>query len=230
MKFRCPYCGNTFGPEPSTRCPSCNRAMLLPDRFQRKSHRERERMKENIRRDAEHVRAGLFVPDTRFARQPAVVGMFLLALIVLGGVLIRQTGPDRRTENQTGRVLAAQRNVDTLRVALDRFRRDCGRYPTEEEGLEALVWCRIPGWKRYIIWVGTDPWDRPYQYTRTNDLAVVFSCGPDGRAGSSDDIAAQDPTPEQINQDRLLGRVPITNGLEDEEDSGEPEETEEPPA
>ena len=105
----------------------------------------------------------------------------------------------------------AQRNLDKLRIAIERFRRDCGRYPSNEEGLEALVWNQgLPGWKRYVVWVGPDPWGHQYFYYSTNGVAVVFSCGPDGQAGTSDDIAPHDPDPADIDRDQILGRTVST--------------------
>ena len=61
-----------------------------------------------------------------------------------------------------------ERTVQSVQQALYSFNLDCDRYPTTEEGLEALV--RNPGgnveatWKQYLPRVPLDPWNNPFQY------------------------------------------------------------------
>ncbi len=92
---------------------------------------------------------------------------------------------------------AALKQVTMVRGALDRFKEDCGRFPSQEESLTALVENpRIQGWhgpyakSRDLI----DPWGRSllfqpsqYQY-QGNDTVDVWSVGPDGQNGTDDDI------------------------------------------
>jgi len=227
VKFRCAYCQQEFGPEPSAECPHCHKTMMLPDAVTQTGRRDRERAKDKIRRDAERQRRELFVPDAKFGRKPTAVLFAMMALIVIGGLLVKQT--DRSKESaqaHASRMFSAARNVDVLKVALERFRRDCGRYPTAEEGLEALVHTEgVKGWKRYVVWVGPDPWGRPYQYALTGGVARVFSCGPDGARRTGDDILPKEPSLETINRDLQVDRVVIpgvtdveTNRVPDEDD------------
>ena len=86
-------------------------------------------------------------------------------------------------------------NMSVLRVALERFRADCGRLPAAGEGLAALV--RNPGaegWRGpYILAPKPDPWGHPYRYTSAGESFELVSDGPDGRPGSADDVFCASP-------------------------------------
>ena len=92
-------------------------------------------------------------------------------------------------------------------LALERFEVDIGRYPTVEERLEALV--KRPAfddqavaqtWRGpYVKKLPLDPWGRPFHYEPVNDRKArrpyrLWSAGPDGVSGTSDD-ARQDRPP-----------------------------------
>lgn len=89
----------------------------------------------------------------------------------------------------------ARAELGVLRTALEWFGSTCGRYPTTEEGLWALVRDPgVPGWKGYYVEsLYPDPWQRHYQYRFTNETVILFSLGRDGLAGTADDIAAPAP-------------------------------------
>ncbi len=82
--------------------------------------------------------------------------------------------------------------VVLLGMALDQFRLDVGRYPTSNEGLQALM--KNPG---YNAWKGPylkketfiDPWGRPYLYVSPGKYGDydLFSLGKDGVVGGSDE-------------------------------------------
>ncbi len=83
----------------------------------------------------------------------------------------------------------AKAQVELLGAALDSFRLDNGRYPTSEEGLNALR--EEPG--ELKEWDGPylpkpvppDPWDRPYLYTCPGEHGDydLYSYGRDGVEG-----------------------------------------------
>jgi general secretion pathway protein G len=120
----------------------------------------------------------------------------LAALFVLGGfawfcVPFKVSG---RTE--AARRSAARADVQQLRVALDAFKVDTGRYPSTAEGLGALV--DPPpdraGWHGpFVRRLPNDPWGRPYVYVPVTEPfpPKVLSLGPDGRQGTADDVASR---------------------------------------
>jgi general secretion pathway protein G len=84
-----------------------------------------------------------------------------------------------------------------LKTAIDHFCIDVGRFPTQAEGLDALLKRpdKVKNWNGpYLNAAPTDPWGHPYVYQFPSKLqAELFdlSCaGPDGVAGTADDIGA----------------------------------------
>jgi general secretion pathway protein G len=80
--------------------------------------------------------------------------------------------------------------VEALSTSLDLFKLDIGRYPTDQEGLNALVQ-KPPGldqWNGPYVTKATsliDPWGRPYVYHQADSAGnyLLYSLGPDGNRG-----------------------------------------------
>ena len=72
--------------------------------------------------------------------------------MVIIGLLAALVGPRFIRQEEKAKIKAAKAQIELLGTALDTFRLDVGRYPTTEEGLEALR--TKPG--------GLDRWDGPY--------------------------------------------------------------------
>jgi type II secretion system protein G len=89
---------------------------------------------------------------------------------------------------------AALEQVTKVRNALDRFKEDCGRFPSQEESLAALI--QNPGvenWRGPYVAAHDlkDPWGRELRFQvgdGRDDKADVWSVGPDGQNGTQDDI------------------------------------------
>jgi general secretion pathway protein G len=91
------------------------------------------------------------------------------------------------------RKAAARSQIDSFSLALESYYIDCGRYPTEEQGLEAL-WRKptiepvSPNWSGPYVYRRTpnDPWGNPYEYRTPGPDGLPFSIrsfGADGREG-----------------------------------------------
>ena len=81
-----------------------------------------------------------------------------------------------------------------IALAVERFRLDTGRYPTEMQGLRALVEDPgVDGWKGPYVKNENgfrDPWVTPLRYEASADGGFrILSAGPDRRLGTGDDIA-----------------------------------------
>ncbi len=83
---------------------------------------------------------------------------------------------------------------DTMKTPLFLYQLHNGRYPTTEEGLNALMIqpSDAPGWKgSYVDSLPKDPWGRDYRYVfpgkKNTDKYDIFSLGSDG-VESADDI------------------------------------------
>ena len=103
--------------------------------------------------------------------------------------------PAQARRSRPAMVAAAKADIAGLEIALDTFEIDVGRYPTSEEGIEALVKqpASVKGWRGpYIKRMPTDPWGQPYVYRypgeHNKDGFDLASNGPDGRTGGADDL------------------------------------------
>jgi general secretion pathway protein G len=114
----------------------------------------------------------------------------LLVVLVILGALAALVVPNVLGRADEARITAARTDVASLVQALKLYRLDNLRYPSQEQGLTALVRRPTvsplpPNWKPYIDKLPNDPWGRPYQYLipGLRGEVDVFSFGADGRAG-----------------------------------------------
>ena len=94
---------------------------------------------------------------------------------------------------ERSRIAACRNQIEVFRLALQSYMLDCGQFPTESQGLNALwerpVLAPIPlGWDGPYIdrRVPLDPWGNDYVYKNPGEMNLPFSItslGADGRAG-----------------------------------------------
>ena len=114
----------------------------------------------------------------------------LMVVLVIIGVLAALIVPNVLERADDARVTAAKTDVNNIMQALKLYRLDNQRYPTAEQGLQALVIKPtvgpVPGnWKLYLEKLPNDPWGRPYQYLNPGIKGEidVMSFGADGQSG-----------------------------------------------
>ena len=93
----------------------------------------------------------------------------------------------------------ARADISVLEQAVETYRLDNLAFPTDQQGLEALVGApadlaRPERYREggYVRRLPTDPWGNPYQYRRSSAHGGqfdVFSFGADGNAGGEGDDA-----------------------------------------
>ncbi len=179
--------------------------MRIPDELAQRTARDRKMAKNRIYRDAERQRAALRVPDAGALHKPSVLLLGMAALALAGGLLLQRAIRTSRPSTDHAQTETALRNLETLRIALERFHRDGGRYPDPEtEGLHALI--RDPGvagWRGpYVNMIRPDPWGREFRYDLREGRVELFTPGPDGVEGTEADIAAVEPSDEAVQADR----------------------------
>ncbi len=120
----------------------------------------------------------------------------VMVVIVIIGVLATLVVTTVFPKIGQARVTAAQTDISTIMNALKTYKLDNGHYPTNDQGLQALVTKpttgSIPGnWHGYIDKLPTDPWKNPYQYANpgVHGEIDVFSFGADGQLGGEGDDA-----------------------------------------
>ena len=139
------------------------------------------------------------------SKQAGLTGIQVLVVIgVLGIIAAVLLAP--RLLGQAGRALQAEaaNQIELLGIALDRYAKDNGDYPSTEQGLKAL-W-EIPEEPPLPVnWVGpyiqipitVDPWGNPYIYIRPGthdqygyDLISFGSDGIEGGTGEAEDVVS----------------------------------------
>lgn len=121
----------------------------------------------------------------------------LMLVVIIIGVLIAMVVPRFAGRSEQARQGAARADIEAnIAVALDLFELDNGRYPTTEEGLQALIAqpSGLDNWRGPYVKkrkIPTDPWGNPYIYTSPGTHSPDYdlaSYGADGVEGGDDDI------------------------------------------
>ncbi len=123
----------------------------------------------------------------------------LMVVVIILGILAAIVLPKFTGRTREARIKAAESQIQVFSTALEAYELDNGRYPTTEQGLEALVKKpTIPpipkNWKGPYLQkkIPKDPWGNPYIYkcpgTHNPGSYDLYSYGPDGKEGGGDDI------------------------------------------
>jgi general secretion pathway protein G len=141
------------------------------------------------------------VADMSFARLPAGspparrAGGFtlieIMVVVVILGILAALVAPNVIRRIDDARVTKAQQDIRAYETALNLYRMDNFRYPTTEQGLQALVTRpadpNIRNWKEggYIDGLKKDPWGNDYAYIApgTRGDYDLYTLGADGQPG-----------------------------------------------
>jgi general secretion pathway protein G len=141
------------------------------------------------------------VRNSRHIRAAGFTLLELLVVIVIIGLLAAYVGPKYFSQLGKSEVTIAKAQIEAFEKSLDTFRLDVGRYPTSEEGLNALL-AAPPAvaakWNGPYLKKGVplDPWGHAYQYRAPGAKGEyeIVSLGKDGQpggAGEDADIVSQ---------------------------------------
>ena len=114
----------------------------------------------------------------------------LMVVLLIIGVLAALVVPSVLDRADDARVTAAKTDVTNLMQALKLYRLDNQRYPSAEQGLQALLvkptTSPVPNnWKTYLDQLPKDPWGQAYVYLNPGIKGEVdvMSYGADGQSG-----------------------------------------------
>lgn len=110
-----------------------------------------------------------------------------IGLLMLGSLVLSATGKGGRAPVSRA-MLDARKSVDALATALGRYRYHTGEYP---DSLEELASTKIvkAGWNGpYVKQIVPDPWGAQYEWNPAGP--ALYSKGPDGLGGTTDDVVA----------------------------------------
>ncbi len=121
----------------------------------------------------------------------------VMVVIVILGMLLSVVVPNLMGSKDRANEQKAVIDVSSLENILMTYKMENYKYPTTEQGLEALVTetdveplpRRFPD-GGYTKRLPKDPWGNDYQLLNPGEQSImdVFSMGPDGEAGTEDDI------------------------------------------
>jgi len=128
----------------------------------------------------------------RSERQLGFTLVEVMVVVVILGILAVLIVPRVIGRTEEARAAAAKHDIATIMQSLKLYHLDNGRYPTNEQGLQALVsrpqsQPAPPNWKPYLDKLPKDPWGNPYQYLNpgVHGEIDVFSLGADGQPGGT---------------------------------------------
>jgi len=141
------------------------------------------------------VNRSLLVSRRQYGRRLAEHGFTLVEMLVvisIIGLIMALVGPRVLNYLTESKVKAAKIQIESLTSALDLYALDTGQYPSNSEGLVALM--QRPGsassWNGPYLKgnaVPKDPWGKPYVYRSPGQHGAydILSYGADGQEGGT---------------------------------------------
>lgn len=123
----------------------------------------------------------------------------IMVVVVILGILVAFAVPNIMDNPERARITKAEHDIRTIENALEMYRMDNFRYPSTDQGLQALV--QEPtappeprNWKAggYMRDLPRDPWGGDYQYLAPEEAGArvrIFTYGADGRPGGEGEDA-----------------------------------------
>ncbi len=124
----------------------------------------------------------------------------ILVVLVLIAIVMGIVGGNFIGQGEAAKSKAAAIEIGQIGQALDLYKLEVGRYPTTQEGLQALITAPSgvanwngPYWKKGTL--PKDPWTNEYKYTSPGqkgayDIVSMGADGKDGGEGSAKDITS----------------------------------------
>jgi len=126
----------------------------------------------------------------RKQRQSGMTLIEILVVLVLIGIVLGIVGGNFIGRGEKAKGDAARIEIGQIGQALDLYKLEIGRYPTTQDGLQALITAPAgtdrwngPYWKNKTI--PKDPWGNEYRYVAPGQHGAfdIVSLGADGKEG-----------------------------------------------
>ena len=121
----------------------------------------------------------------------------VMVVLLIIGIMASMVAPQILGNQEEAQLKKAAVDIQQMESALEMYKLRNNRFPTTEQGLEALVTAPTidPIPRNYpeggfIKRLPEDPWGNPYQFMSPGEMGDydIYSNGPDGEPGTDDDI------------------------------------------
>jgi len=134
----------------------------------------------------------------RHRRQGGFTLIEIMVVVIILGILVAFAVPNVMDNPERARITKAKHDIRSIEQSLDFYRGDNYRYPSTDQGLQALV--QEPtsqpeprNWRQYMRSIPKDPWGNEYQYLSPEDIdgnrPRIFTLGADGQPGGEGENA-----------------------------------------
>lgn len=124
------------------------------------------------------------------ARERGMTLIEILVVLVLIGIVLGIVGGNFIGKGEKAKADAAKIEIGQIAQTLDLYKLEVGRYPSSQEGLQALISAPAgvanwngPYWKKSSV--PKDPWGNEYKYASPGSKGPyeITSLGADGKEG-----------------------------------------------
>jgi general secretion pathway protein G len=124
------------------------------------------------------------------ARERGMTLIEILVVLVLIGIVLGIVGGNFIGKGEKAKADAAKIEIGQIAQTLDLYKLEVGRYPSSQEGLQALISAPAgvanwngPYWKKSSV--PKDPWGNEYKYASPGSKGPydIVSLGADGKEG-----------------------------------------------
>lgn len=129
------------------------------------------------------------------AKQTGFTIIEIMIVVVIIGILAAIIAPKFAGRPEQARKVQARQDVTYIQSAMDLYKLDNGDYPTNEQGIAALVTepnsePAPTNWSQYLQRMPVDPWRHPYHYLNPGQHSEIdiFTYGKTNQFNEQDEI------------------------------------------
>ena len=119
-----------------------------------------------------------------YKKQDGFTLIEIMVVLIIIAIMASFVVPSVINRPDQARFTKVKNDILTIESALDLYKLDNGNYPSNDEGLEALIEDKD---NLYLKRLPLDPWSEPYQYSNPgeNSKIDIFSLGADSQLGGN---------------------------------------------